>query len=200
MSNTAVMAFAVLGCYLLGNISPAIILGKIIAKIDIRKHGSGNAGTTNVLRTLGAKAAVATLLIDILKGVSAVLIGRYLGGQDLAMLCGLAAFIGHIWPVVYGFKGGKGIATAAGVIVCVEPALGAVMVAIALLIIAATRRVSVGALTAALIFPFAANYFDPKYLSWAIIISIIIVIKHRANIKRLLAGQEPKLSFKKKAE
>lgn len=200
MSDTAIMIAAVLGCYLLGNISPAIILGKIIAKTDIRKHGSGNAGTTNVLRTLGPKAAVITLIVDILKGASAVWIGRYYGGQDLAMLCGLAAFAGHIWPAVYGFHGGKGIATAAGVLISVEPRLGAIVAFIALLTIALTRRVSLGALLAALALPFAANYFDPKYLSWAIIISIIIIYKHRANIKRLLAGQEPKLSFKKKTE
>jgi glycerol-3-phosphate acyltransferase PlsY len=116
------------------------------------------------------------------------------------MLCGLAVFMGHIWPALYGFRGGKGIATAAGVIITVEPLLGGIVAGIALLTIALTRRVSVGALLAAAVMPLVANYFDPKYLSWAIIISLIIVFKHRANIKRLLAGQEPKLSFKKKVD
>ena len=200
MTDLVTMILAVIGCYLIGNISPAIMLGKLIARTDIRKHGSGNAGTTNVLRTLGPKAAIVTLLVDILKGVAAVLIGRYFGGQDLAMLCGLAVFMGHIWPALYGFRGGKGIATAAGVIITVEPLLGGIVAGIALLTIALTRRVSVGALLAAAVMPFVANYFDPKYLSWAIIISLIIVFKHRANIKRLLSGQEPKLSFKKKVD
>lgn len=198
MTDMAIMIAAVLGCYLIGNISPAIILGKIIAKTDIRLHGSGNAGTTNVLRTLGAKAAAITLVVDIIKGVVSVLIGRYFGGQDLAMLCGLAAFVGHIWPAFYGFHGGKGIATAAGVIITVEPRLGAIVAVIALLTIAITKRVSAGALLAALVLPFFANYFDPKYLSWSMIISLIIIFKHRANIKRLVTGQEPKLSFMKK--
>jgi glycerol-3-phosphate acyltransferase PlsY len=200
MSNTAIIVAAVLGCYLIGNISPAIILGKIIAKTDIRQHGSGNAGTTNVLRTLGAKAAAVTLIIDILKGVAAVLIGRYYGGQDLAMLCGMAAFIGHIWPVMYGFRGGKGIATAAGVIIAVEPLMGMAVAAVALLTMVLSRRVSLGAVIGAISLPLIGHYFDPKYLSWGIVFCVIIIFKHRTNIKRLIKGEEPKVSFKKKTK
>jgi len=198
MNDTMVMALAAVGCYLIGNISPAIMLGRLIAHTDIRKHGSGNAGTTNVLRTLGPKAAAATLAIDISKGVVAVLIGRHFGGQDLAMLCGLTAFLGHIWPILYGFKGGKGIATAAGVVLTVEPVMGLLVAAIALTAIALTRRVSVGAILGAISLPLIGNYFDPKYLSWGIILCVIVIFKHRSNIKRLIKGEEPALSFKKK--
>ncbi len=198
MNDTMIMILATAGCYLIGNISPAIIMGRIIAHIDIRKHGSGNAGTTNVLRTLGVKAAAVTLIVDISKGVAAVLIGRHFGGDDLAMLCGLAAFIGHIWPLFYGFKGGKGIATAAGVIVTVEPLMGAMVAGVALLAMVVTQRVSVGAMLGAIALPIIGNHFDPKYLSWGIIMCVIIIFKHRANLKRLMKGEEPKVSFKKK--
>lgn len=190
---------AVIFSYLIGNISPAILIGKM-AGVEIRSQGSGNAGTTNVLRVLGKKAAVATLLIDILKGVAAVLIGRYLGGQSLAMVCGLAAFLGHIWPAVFGFRGGKGIATAAGIILTVEPLMGLIEAAIALSLIAATRWVSLGSLTAALLLPVVAYFFDPKYTLWAAVMAVIVFIKHRANLKRLLRGEESKISFKKREE
>lgn len=190
---------AVIFSYLIGNISPAILIGKM-AGVEIRSQGSGNAGTTNVLRVLGKKAAVATLLIDILKGVAAVLIGRYLGGQSLVMVCGLAAFLGHIWPAVFGFRGGKGIATAAGIILTVEPLMGLIEAAIALSLIAATRWVSLGSLTAALLLPVVAYFFDPKYTLWAAVMAVIVFIKHRANLKRLLRGEESKISFKKREE
>lgn len=185
--------------YFIGNISPAILIGKM-AGIDIRKQGSGNAGTTNVLRVLGKKAAIATFLIDISKGVIAVLIGRYIvgGGQELAMACGMAAFIGHIWPIIFGFKGGKGIATAFGVILAINPLLGLAICAPVFLLIGITRRVSVGSLVGAVIFPMIAYLFDPIYLIWALAMAVIVLIKHRMNIKRLLKGEEPKLSFKKK--
>lgn len=185
--------------YFLGNISPAILIGRVMG-VDIRSKGSGNAGTTNVLRVLGKKAALATLAIDIAKGVAAVLLGRYIGGQDLAMVCGLAAFIGHIWPIVFRFKGGKGIATTFGVVVTVEPLLGLIAAGIAIFFIAVSRRVSLGSIVGALLVPFIAYRFDPDYLPWTVAMAIIILIKHRTNIKRLLKGEEPKLSFKKKEE
>jgi len=188
---------AIVVSYFIGNISPAIIIGKMMG-IDIRSQGSGNAGTTNVLRVIGKKAAIATFVIDVLKGSVAVLIGSYIDGQTLAMVCGLAAFIGHIWPMVFGFKGGKGIATAFGVVIAIEPLMGITALVPAILIIAITRRVSVGSLVIAILFPFIAYYYDPNYLLWSIAIAIIVLIKHRNNIKRLFKGEEPKLSFKKK--
>lgn len=198
MTSTIILIIATIGCYFLGNISPSIILGKLIAKKDIRTMGSGNAGTTNVLRTMGKKAAAFTLVVDISKGALAVLIGNYFGGQDLAMLCGLAAFIGHIWPAIYGFRGGKGIATAAGIIVAINPLMGLSVAAIALLTIAIFKRVSVGAMVGAVCLPFISYLFDPKYFIWAAVLAVIVLIKHRTNFKRLIKGEEPKLSFKKK--
>lgn len=191
--------FAIIISYFLGNISPAILIGKL-SGIDIRNQGSGNAGTTNVLRVLGKKAALATFLIDIFKGVLAVIIGRYIGGQDLALACGMAAFIGHIWPMIFGFKGGKGIATAFGIVLTVDPLLGLMVCVPVFLLIGITRRVSVGSLVGAIIFPIEAYLIDPSYLLWSLSMAVIVLIKHRNNLKRLFKGEEPKLSFKKKEE
>jgi len=181
--------------YMIGNISPAILIGRMLG-IDIKKQGSGNAGTTNVLRVIGKKAAAATLLIDIGKGVLAVLIGRYFLGEGLAMYCGLAAFCGHIWPVVFGFKGGKGVATAFGVIMTVQPLLGLIELAVVIVVVLVTRRVSAGSLVGAAIFPFVAFLFSHSYLVWAALLAAIVIIKHRSNLARLIKGQEPKLNFK----
>lgn len=198
-SLTIVTIVAVILSYLLGNLSPAILIGKL-AGVDVRSQGSGNAGTTNVLRLLGKKAAVATLLIDIFKGVLPVLLARYFVGQELAILCGIAAFVGHIWPVFFGFRGGKGVATAIGVITAIAPLLGLVTAAIALTVIAITKRVSVGALVAAVALPAVAYALQPESWLWTVPMAIIVIIKHRANIRRILKGEEPKLSLKKREE
>lgn len=190
--------------YFMGNISPAILIGRLHG-IDIKKEGSGNAGTTNVLRVLGKKAAVATLLIDIFKGVFAVLLGKLIGAYFLepelapymAMACGLAVFCGHIWPVVFGFKGGKGVATAFGVLMAVSPFLGLAELGIVIVTVVLSRMVSLGSVTAAIAFPFIANYYDPRYLGWGLILALIVLYKHNANISRLVKGEESKISFKK---
>jgi acyl phosphate:glycerol-3-phosphate acyltransferase len=195
--NNLIPFAAIVISYFLGNISPAILIGRAMG-IEIRKEGSGNAGTTNVLRVLGKKAAAATLAIDILKGVAAVLMGKYIGGPDLAMACGMAAFLGHIWPMAFGFRGGKGIATAFGVILTIEPILGLIELAAAAIFFVTTKRVSVGSLAAAVLLPFAAYYFDPRFVLWASAFAVIVLFKHRKNIARLIKGEEPKVSFKKK--
>ena len=187
---------AILTSYLLGNISPAILLGRLHG-VDIKKEGSGNAGTTNVLRILGKKAAAATLIIDVLKGAAAVLVGGYVCGPEVALICGAAVICGHIWPVAFKFRGGKGVATALGVIVSTTPLLGACVLVFALVIITLSRRVSAGSVAAAAVFPFAAALYDQNLLIWSAFLSVIILFKHRANIKRLFKGEEPKLSFKK---
>lgn len=191
---------AIIVAYFIGNISPAIIIGKMMLGIDIRSKGSGNAGATNTLRVLGKKAAFATLVIDVLKGVAAVLLGRYIGGQYLAMACGMAVFIGHIWPMIFGFRGGKGIATAFGTIVTLEPLLGLIYAMIGLSTVAISKKVSVGSLVTSILFPVIAYFFDPKYLLWAIAMAVIIIFKHRMNIKRLFKGEEPNLSFRKQED
>ncbi len=186
--------------YFLGNISPAIIITKLVAKKDIRDVGSGNAGTTNVLRTLGPAAAAFTLVFDIAKGVIAVLIGRYFGDQDLAMASGLAAFIGHIWPVLYKFRGGKGVATGLGVIMAVVPQISWICLVVGIVMIILTKRVSVGAIIAVSLLPVVSIWYDKMYIYWATILAIIVIVKHRQNIIRIIKGTEPKLSFGKKKE
>lgn len=186
---------AIVITYFLGNISPAILIGRSMG-IDIRKQGSGNAGTTNVLRVLGKKAAAATLVIDILKGVAAVLLGKYIGGLELAMACGIAVMVGHIWPLVFQFRGGKGIATAFGVILTLQPLLGLIEAVAALIFMLVSQRVSVGSLAAAVLLPFAAWYFDPAYVPATVVMAAIVIWKHRANIKRLIKKEEPKVNFR----
>ena len=197
------MALALIIAYFLGNISPAILIGKSMG-VDIRKEGSGNAGTTNVLRVLGKKAAAATLVIDILKGVAAVLIGRALGGgstllspDTLALLCGYAVILGHVWPVVFRFRGGKGVATGAGVLFAFDWRIGLVCLLVAILGFVLAKRVSVGALMAAVILVPAAFYFQPGYELFFLPISLVVIFMHRSNIRRLINGTEPKISFKK---
>ncbi|NLP30850.1 MAG: glycerol-3-phosphate 1-O-acyltransferase PlsY [Clostridiales bacterium] len=187
---------AIVIAYFLGNISPATIISKA-ARIDIRKKGSGNPGTTNVLRVIGPKAAAITLAIDIIKGVVAVLIGKYIGGETLAVICGLAVFIGHIWPIVFKFKGGKGIATGFGVLLTLNYVFALICLAIAAIGFVVSKRVSVGSLLSALSIPIIANYFMPDYVVLLSAMTVIIFVKHRSNIKRLIKGEEPKVSFKK---
>jgi glycerol-3-phosphate acyltransferase PlsY len=182
--------------YLIGNISPAILISKARG-VDIHKEGSGNPGTTNMLRVMGKKAAAVTLSIDILKGVAAVILGRFTGGEGLAVLCGLAVFIGHIWPVFFRFKGGKGIATGFGMLVTLNPVMGLSCLGIAALGFLISRRVSVGSIGAVLVLPFVAYHYFPTYIEIFVIMGAIVLWKHRSNIKRLLKGEEPKTNFKK---
>lgn len=182
--------------YLMGNISPAILIGKAHG-IDIRKEGSGNAGTTNVLRVLGKKAALATLLIDILKGTVAVILAGLLLGKPAAMVAVLAVFCGHVWPVFFGFKGGKGVATAFGALCGLHPALGFSCLGVVLIVVLLTRRMSAGSLVGALSFPLICWWLEPDFIWIGSVMAIIILIKHKDNIVRLMKGEEPKMSFKK---
>ncbi|MBK5245994.1 MAG: glycerol-3-phosphate 1-O-acyltransferase PlsY [Peptostreptococcaceae bacterium] len=182
--------------YLLGNISPSIILGKKYG-IDIKSQGSGNAGTTNALRVLGRKAGIITFAGDVMKGVVAVLLGRYVGGETIAMACGLLAFGGHVWPIFFRFKGGKGAATAVGVITAINPVMGIVVALVVVVIVLITRRISVASIICSLLFPFMANLYNPDYLWWSLIMAVIILYKHKENINRLMKGEEPKMNFKK---
>ncbi len=177
----------ILSAYLIGNISPAIILGKING-IDIKKEGSGNAGTTNALRVLGKKAAVITLVIDILKGVVAVKVGMMLGYA-------LAVFCGHIWPCLYRFKGGKGVATAFGAILSVNWLLALTALAIVACGLLISKRMSVGSLLGAATFPVACWFMEKDFIIVGCIMAAIVLIKHRANIVRLIKGEEPPMGI-----
>ncbi|MDD5926895.1 MAG: glycerol-3-phosphate 1-O-acyltransferase PlsY [Firmicutes bacterium] len=182
--------------YFIGNISPSIILGKM-AGVDIKKEGSGNAGTTNALRVLGKKAALITLVIDIGKGVLAVAAGNLIGGAETGYLCAIAVFCGHIWPCFYSFKGGKGVATAFGAILAVNWMLGLSALAVVAVGLALTQRMSVGSLLGAITFPLLCWFMEPGFIWIGSLMALIVLIKHGANIKRLIRGEEPKMSFKK---
>lgn len=201
-SGLALCAAAVVIAYFMGNISPAILIGRLHG-VDIRKEGSGNAGTTNVLRVLGKRAAAETLAVDIFKGVLAVALGKIFGGfaltepQVLAALCAAAVLLGHIWPLCFGFRGGKGIATGFGAIITFQWQIGLGLLIIALSGIILSQRVSVGSVLAALALPVLTWFFAPGFEIVFVPLALIVLWKHRANIGRILSGKEPKISFKK---
>lgn len=189
-------AVAIVLAYFLGNISPSTLLARAAGK-DIKKEGSGNAGTTNALRVLGKKAAVITLVIDIGKGVVAVLAGGLIAGHAAAMWCALAAFIGHIWPVVFRFKGGKGVAVAFGALLAVNWQLALALLLIEAIVVLLTRMVSLGSVITAASCPVLCLFMDREFLSFGCVMAAILIFKHRANIGRLIRGEENKLNFKK---
>ena len=190
-------AAAVIVAYLLGSISPSILLAKASGK-DIKKEGSGNAGTTNTLRVLGAKAALITLIVDVGKGVLAVTIAFLISTEQAAMLAALFAFIGHVWPVFFGFKGGKGVAVAFGVILRLDWKLALVMLAIIAVTVLLTRYVSLGSIVTAASFPFVCHFMYREFVPVGIVMALILIFKHSGNIKRLIAGEEDKLSLSRK--
>jgi glycerol-3-phosphate acyltransferase PlsY len=192
--NLLLSGLIVVVAYFIGNISPAILISKTKGS-DIRQTGSGNAGTTNMLRTYGKKAAAATLVIDLLKGVAAVLLGAFVGGPFVSYLCADAVILGHIWPVLYGFRGGKGVATGLGVLLAVSPVMGFIAGVLAFSVIGWSKRVSVGAMSAAAVVPFLSYCFVPAFLPYGILMVSMIVLKHRGNIKRIIKGEEPKIKF-----
>lgn len=187
---------AIIIAYFLGNISPSILLGRAKG-IDIKKEGSGNAGTTNALRVLGKKAAVLTLVIDIGKGFVAVMIGGFLSTPLCAMLCALAAFMGHIWPVLFHFKGGKGVAVAFGALLGVNWQLALIALAVVAVTVLLTRMVSLGSIIAAISFPVLAYFMERDFFWIGLVMALILLYAHRGNIERILKGEENKLNFKK---
>ena len=203
---SAVYVLVGLVAYLIGSVSFAVIWGKKFGGIDVREKGSKNAGSTNVLRTVGKKAAALTLICDILKGVVAVFIAILASKiwQDsdeevLKYLAGLLVILGHTFPIYFGFRGGKGVATALGVLLVINPQIGGICLIFALIIMIVTRWVSLGSIMAAILFPiltlFLSESFYAKLIS--VLIALLVVFNHRSNIKRLKEGTENKISFKK---
>lgn len=210
-----IYALGAIAAYLLGSINFAIIITKLFAKKDIRDFGSGNAGMTNVLRTVGKTAAAITLLGDFLKGFIAIFFMKL-----LFMLFGFAtpvtaeyvvvyfALLGHVYPIFYGFKGGKGILVSFGAIMALSPVAGLICLAGFIITVAISKYISLGSIVAAILFPigvFIVNYLINTPTGFAYIeillslpISFFIIFLHRQNIKRLLSHTENKLSFKKK--
>lgn len=204
--------------YLIGSVNFGVIISKKMAGFDVREKGSGNAGSTNVLRTVGKKAAAITLVCDILKGVVSVLIavivGKIVKDINPAILVELAAFfviVGHTFPVFFKFKGGKGVATSLGIVMLINWKIGLICLVFALAIMALTKMVSFGSISTAVLFSvlvlFANNFrdsfiveFDLSFIVFAIALTALVIFNHRSNLKRIMSGTENKLNFKKKAE
>ena len=182
--------------YLLGSIPFGLLLTRAAGLGDVRKIGSGNIGATNVLRTGNKGLAAATLLLDALKGTAAVLIATRFG-PDLGLWAGLGAFLGHLFPVWLGFKGGKGVATYLGVLTGLAWQAALVFAVVWLAVAFLFRYSSLAALTAAVIIPIALYFLStPAAALLFVVLSILIFFKHRANISRLLAGTETKIGAK----
>lgn len=195
--------------YLIGSVNSSILLSRIVTGKDIRESGSGNAGATNMLRTMGKKYAVITLIIDILKGVIAVLLARFtadrFGATDtVAYIAGICAVLGHNFPIFFGFRGGKGVATSLGVVLLLDWKIGLTVLVAALIIMAVTRYVSLGSIAAAVLFAVLEivmmavhKSFNPIQLVCVLILAVLLVVRHHANIGRLVNGTENKLGSKK---
>ncbi|MCR4399862.1 MAG: glycerol-3-phosphate 1-O-acyltransferase PlsY [Syntrophomonadaceae bacterium] len=181
--------------YLLGAIPFSYLVTRRWARLDIRTAGSGNVGATNVLRTTGPLPALAAALGDVGKGMLAVWLGLAAGGIPLGSACAVAAVIGHCWPVTLGFRGGKGVATSAGVLLMLMPKVFLGLLAIFVLSIALTRIVSVGSLVAAAANPLLILwlYGGGPMLAAGLALSGIVIFKHRSNLRRLRQGIEPRL-------
>ena len=198
--------------YAIGSINFSVLISKKMAGFDVREKGSGNAGTTNMLRSVGKKAAVITLLCDILKGVVAILIAVIAGNivknvdrAALVQIAGILVVVGHTFPIFFEFKGGKGVATSLGVLMMINWKIGLICLVFAIAIMAFSRMVSMGSIGAAILFPvltliintnFIAQASGMKYFIFSVILAGIVVFNHRANIKRIANGTENKLSFK----
>jgi acyl phosphate:glycerol-3-phosphate acyltransferase len=190
------LAFALLG-YLLGSIPFGLILTRAAGLGDIRGIGSGNIGATNVLRTGSKGLAAATLLLDGLKGAVAILLARRLGGDEAMLWAGVGAVLGHAFPVWLGFKGGKAVATSYGVLIAASWPVGLCAGAVWLVMAAVTRTSSLAALVSFALAPvLAAVLADPTIVKLALSIAVLVFIRHHENIRRLLAGTEPRIGQK----
>ena len=208
-------ALAIIFAYLIGSVNFSVIISKKFAGFDLREKGSGNAGTTNTLRTVGKKAALATLLLDILKGVVAIGIAIFLGKymkdvyspEVLVQLAGIFVILGHTFPIFFGFRGGKGIATSLGVLLVINWQIGLICLTFAVALMILTRMVSVGSIAAAILFPILTFYIGQdhfivqgktlNYVIFSIALALLVMFNHRANIKRIMNGTENRISFKK---
>ncbi|MBQ1928264.1 MAG: glycerol-3-phosphate 1-O-acyltransferase PlsY [Clostridia bacterium] len=232
MEMTLIIATLILAAvsYLIGSISFAVIFTNYYAHTDIREHGSGNAGMTNVLRTVGKKPAIFTFICDFLKGVVACLLGKYamlpilsaILNTDLtsvinplyfAYLAGLFCIIGHIYPLYFSFKGGKGVATTAGIFLVLDWRVFLIAIALFLVLVLITRTVSIGSIAAAIAIPILTAIFSDKTTEYsftlfglpqhiiitifAVIFAVIVIAKHKENIVRIIHGEEKKFGKKK---
>lgn len=196
------LILAFLAAYLIGSINSAIIVSKIMLHDDIRKYGSGNAGATNALRTLGKKGAIPVVIGDLLKAVIAILFAKIIcSDSSLAVyIAGIGVVLGHNFPIYFGFRGGKGILVSLVAILFADPKIGLISAVSAILIMAITKYVSLGSISGAVIFLVLGLTFrfgDVYFCIFAAIISLLAIIRHKTNIQRLLNGTESKLFVKK---
>ena len=193
--------------YFIGSISFSVIFSRKFAGFDVREKGSKNAGSTNVLRTVGKKAAILTLLCDVLKGVAAIIIAviatkicKEVNVELIMYLSGFFAILGHTFPIFFEFRGGKGVATALGVLLTLNWKIGLICLIFALIIMAFSKIVSIGSILAAVLYPILTIFMGHSDF-WCIVVSILIallvIFNHRENLKRLKNGTENKLSLKK---
>ena len=201
--------------YLIGSVNFSVLISKKMAGFDIREKGSGNAGTTNMLRSVGKKAAAITLVCDILKGVVSIVIAIIVGNvaknldrELLLQIAGIAVVLGHTFPIFFGFKGGKGVATSLGVLLMSNWQIGLICLVFAVVLMVLKRMVSLGSCAAAVLFPVLTLFINQHYtvltdgksgrvyFVYSVILAIIVLYNHRSNIKRILNGTENKLSFK----
>src|SRR4030042_6178443 len=192
----------IIGSYLIGSIPWGLIAGKLRG-VDVRRYGSGSIGATNVLRTIGTKSAVVVLALDVLKGVAAVFIGRYVIGSPTGeMAAGFAAVTGHDWSVFLRFKGGRGVATTLGCVVVMEPLSSVAGIVVFIILIALTRYVSLGSICGSLAAVavmgafWAVDRVPWEYFVFIAVAVALIIFQHRDNISRLLSGTENKLGQK----
>ena len=190
---------ALIGGYLSGSVPYGLILTRLAGLGDIRKVGSGNIGATNVLRAGGKKIAIATLLLDALKGTIPVLVAKEIH-MDYAVLAAIGAFMGHLFPIWLKFKGGKGVATALGISFAFSWVLGLALIGIWLAVAFITKYSSLSALTAFLLAPICAYFItgNIQIVSTMALISVTVIIKHHENIRRLIKGEESRINLKKK--
>ena len=196
--------------YLIGSVNFSVIISKRLAGFDVRERGSGNAGTTNMLRSVGKGPAALTLILDIAKGLVAILIAFVIGkisseanAAILVQLAGVFVVLGHTFPIFFGFKGGKGVATSLGVLLFINPVIGLICLVFALAVMAFTRMVSLGSIMAAILFPVLTIFIKDGYIAegytyilFGIAMAAIVIFNHRSNLKRIYTGQENRLSFK----
>ena len=209
--ETIIIIALLVTAYLLGSIPSAVWWGKRYYGIDVREFGSGNAGATNTFRVLGKKAGIPVLFIDIVKGTSAVLLAFlspfvFESNQfvNLQLGLGIAALVGHVFPIFAGFRGGKGVATILGIVICLTPITSLMVLGVFLIVLLATRYVSLSSMTAGLSFPFFLNIVlknqNQTLLICSLFVAALLIVTHKKNIARLLKRQETKVNlFVKKA-
>ncbi|CAM4156551.1 glycerol-3-phosphate 1-O-acyltransferase PlsY [Lacicoccus alkaliphilus] len=182
--------------YLIGAIPFSLLIGKIFYKVDIREHGSGNVGTTNTFRILGKKAGIMVLILDILKGALPVYIAMLMAVDMHIFIPGLISAIGHVYPVFLKFRGGKAVATGSGAVLAYNPIVFIILVSAFLITLKLSKYVSLSSIVAALTFIGVSLLLqDPLIIAFAVILGVVIIIRHISNIKRIMNGTESRITF-----